>query len=184
MKRILWAITGSGDKLKEILEVAAVLNEIESMDVSCIISLAGVEVIQWYGLTERIHEVFNDVMVEKSANNPFVAGPLQVGHYDLLIVAPLTANSAAKIAHGIADTLVTNAVAQTLKGGYTPIILFPVDQVLGNIDTIDPGGRIIRIRPRKVDVDNVDIIRNFQDTCVINDPKKILQKAKELIGLQ
>lgn len=169
--------------MEEILEVAAVINGIESVDVSCIVSKAGVEVLQWYNLDERIHEVFSDIKIEKTSNNPFVAGPLQVGHYELFIVAPLTANSAAKIAHGIADTLVTNAVAQALKGGYTPVILFPVDQVLDGIDTITPDGGVVRINPRRVDVDNVDILRNVENLHIINGPKEILQKAKKLIQL-
>jgi len=183
MKRILWAITGSGDKIEGILEVASVLNRIESIDVSCMVSQAGVEVLQWYSLKDRLHEFFSEIMIEKTANSPFVAGPLQVGHYELLVVAPLTANSAAKIAHGIADTLVTNAVAQTLKGGHTPVILFPVDQVSVDIDTIAPDGRVVEIRPRRVDVDNVDILRHVENIHIISGPKEILRKAKELIHI-
>ena len=183
MKRVLWAITGSGDKIEEILEVASILNGIESVDVSCIVSQAGVEVLQWYNLNERIYEVFSDIKIEKTSNNPFVAGPLQIGYYDLLIVAPLTANSAAKIAHGIADTLVTNAVAQTLKGGCTPVILFPVDQVLDDIDTVAPDGGVVRISPRGVDVDNVNILRTVENLHIVNGPKEILRKAGEWIQL-
>lgn len=49
--------------------------------------------------------------VEKGSNAPFVAGPLQVGYYPLFFVSPATANTVAKIAYGIADTLITNCFA-------------------------------------------------------------------------
>jgi len=61
-------------------------------------------------------EISKRVLVEVDANTPFIAGPLQVGRYHSLLIAPATANTVAKIVHGIADTLLTNAVAQTQKG--------------------------------------------------------------------
>ena len=79
--------------------------------ITVIISKAGEQVLRWYKVWKPLHKEFEKVTVEKNANTPFAAGPLQVGKYDLFIVAPLTANSTAKIAHGIADSLITNAVA-------------------------------------------------------------------------
>ena len=42
---------------------------------------------------------------EVNSHSPFLVGKLQTGDYDLFLVAPVTANSTAKIATGIADTL-------------------------------------------------------------------------------
>ena len=45
-----------------------------------------------------------------------ITGRLSLGKYDLLIVTPATANTVAKIVHGISDTLVTNAVLRLVRG--------------------------------------------------------------------
>ena len=55
-----------------------------------------------------------------------------------MIVSPTTANTVSKIVHGIADTLVTNAVAQAGKGAVKTIII-PVDIHPGPIDTVLPS---------------------------------------------
>ena len=63
---------------------------------------------------------------------------LSLGKYDLLIVSPATANTVSKIVYGIADTLVTNAVAQAGKGA-VPVYMVPVDIHPGPIDTVLPS---------------------------------------------
>lgn len=83
-----------------------------------------------YGLYGELQKIapgryLEEVFLESSASSP-KAGRLGLGKYSALIVAPATSNTTAKIAHGIADTLVTNAVAQAIKGGIRVYIL-PVD---------------------------------------------------------
>jgi dihydromethanopterin reductase (acceptor) len=53
-----------------------------------------------------------------------------------LFISPATSNTVAKIAHGIADSLVTNAVAHALKAGVLVFIL-PVD-IEGSITSSAP----------------------------------------------
>jgi dihydromethanopterin reductase (acceptor) len=53
-------------------------------------------------------------------------GRFLMDKYDALVVTPVTSNSIAKIAHGIADTLVTNVVTQAVKGS-VPVYVVPVD---------------------------------------------------------
>ena len=67
-----------------------------------------------------------------------ITGRLSLGKYDLLIVSPATANTVSKIVYGIADTLVTNAVAQAGKGA-VPVYMVPVDIHPGPIDTVLPS---------------------------------------------
>ena len=55
-----------------------------------------------------------------------------------MIVSPATANTVSKIVHGIADTLVTNAVAQAGKGAVKTLMV-PVDIHPGPIDTVLPS---------------------------------------------
>jgi len=109
------------------------------------VSKAGRQVLHWYHLWDLLNEEFERVKVEVDANVPFIAGPLQTGRYDVLVVSPLTANSTAKIAQGIEDTPITNAVVQTLKGT-TPVILLPVDQHEGTVETVAPDGTRFKIR--------------------------------------
>ena len=116
LARIVWGITGSGDHIQEIVTTMKQLEEDSDHRLTVIVSKAGEQMLRWYGLWDDLNGSFRKVMKESSSNVPFIAGPLQLGKYDLIVVVPLTANSTAKIAHGIADTLITNAVAQTLKG--------------------------------------------------------------------
>jgi len=48
------------------------------------------------------------------------------GAYDALVIAPATANSIAKFASGIADSLITNLFAHAGKF-HVPIIVLPTD---------------------------------------------------------
>ncbi len=83
-----------------------------------------------YGLFHELHELapggyLEEIFPDSSGSSP-KAGRLGRGKYHALIVAPATSNTVAKIVHGIADTLVTNAVAQSVKGGVKVYVL-PVD---------------------------------------------------------
>ena len=177
MARIIWGITGSGDRIEEILYNMIELKEEPNLKITVIVSMAGEQVFRRYNLWDRLNSTFKKVKKETNANVPFVAGPLQIGRYDLLIVAPLTANSTAKIAHGIADTLITNAVAQTLKGT-TPVILYPVDQTNDPVTTVGPDGIEFTITPRDVDLDNVDRLKNMNGVSILRSPSLIAQVVR------
>jgi archaeoflavoprotein AfpA len=177
LARIAWGITGSGDKIREVLEAMIRLQKDLGTRVDVFVSKAGREVLHWYKLWDLLNESFAKVRIEVDANTPFIAGPLQVGKYDVLVVAPLTANSAAKIACGIADTLIANAVAQTLKGT-TPVILFPVDQSPGETETVSPEGIIVKIRTRTVDLENTDRLRRMDGVTVVESVTDLVDQVK------
>ncbi|MFQ5834252.1 MAG: archaeoflavoprotein AfpA, partial [Candidatus Thorarchaeota archaeon] len=151
--RIAWGITGSGDLIEDTVELMIRLQQEHNVRIDVFVSKAGRQVLNWYKLWKRLNESLT-VKAEVDSNVPFIAGPLQMGKWDILVVAPLTANSAAKIAYGIEDSLLTNAVAQCAKGK-TPIVLLPVDQTPGEIDTVAPNGMKFKLRVRKVDFENV-----------------------------
>ncbi len=180
LARIVWGITGSGDNIQEIVETMKKLEEDPDHRVTVIVSKAGEQMLRWYGLWDTLNQSFRKVMKESSSNVPFIAGPLQLGKYDVLLVVPLTANSTAKIAHGIADTLVTNAVAQTLKGN-TPVILYPVDQFDEEIEALGPKGEEFTIRPRKVDLDNVQRLREMERVTVLQNPQEISTQIESIL---
>jgi len=174
LARIIWGITGSGDRIEEILNTMIELKEEPDLKITVIVSEAGEQVFRRYNLWDRLNSTFEKVTKETNANVPFIAGPLQIGRYDILIVAPLTANSTAKIAHGIADTLITNAVAQTLKGN-TPVLLYPVDQTDELVTTIAPDGTEFTITPRAVDLENVHRLREMKGVSILSSPSIIAQ---------
>ncbi len=178
LAKIIWGITGSGDKIDEVYDAMLNLHQKTDMRIKVIVSKAGAQVLRWYKLWGRLNESFDKVLVETDANVPFIAGPLQIGKYDLLVVAPLTANSTAKIAHGIADTLITNAVAQTLKG-LTPVLLMPVDQHPGEVKTVGPNNEVFVIETRRIDLENVARLREMKGVTLLGSPADIASAVKQ-----
>lgn len=93
-----------------------------------------------YGLWEKLKEIspggyFQEVLTEGSEGaSPPKAGRLSRGMYSALVVSPASTNTVAKVVHGIADTLVTNAVTSAQKGGVS-VYIVPTDQKAGLIET-------------------------------------------------
>ena len=139
-------------------------------------SKEGEIVLKFYKLLKRVKEVFPGYKVEKSANAPFLAAKLQMNEFDYFIIAPATANTVAKIAHGIADTLLSNAASQAMKVGI-PVYIFPVDQKVGEVETVLPDGKKMKLRIREEDVKNVDALRKMRGIEVLErleDIEKVL----------
>ncbi len=170
--RIVWGITGSGDLLTEVVDELQEISDRGNVEITTCLSKAANMVVRWYKLTERIRKISKRVLVESDANTPFIAGPLQVGRYHSLLIAPATANTVAKIVHGIADTLLTNAVAQTQKGS-VPVIILPVDQKRGEITTVLPTGKKKKLIMRDIDIENVEKLKAMEGITVLETPKEI-----------
>ncbi|MCB1789524.1 MAG: flavoprotein [Gammaproteobacteria bacterium] len=156
--RIAWAITGSGHYIKECLALAEQLSNVDLF-----LSAAGAEVLQAYGhpvkaLKERFR-IFRDT----AASAPPV-GLFYEGVYDLLVIAPATSNSVAKMVWGISDSLVTNVYAQAGKCR-VPSIVFACD-VAPELDTEAPSG-MVKVYPRRIDLANTDRLREFEYTQVV-----------------
>ena len=139
--RIGFTFTGAGHLLRESVHLAE--NLAKEHEVTVFLSGAAEEVLKMYGLYERIERITGGKYRELAtdSNQKFsypITGRLSIGKYDLLIVSPATANTVSKIVYGIADTLVTNAVAQSGKGA-VPVYMVPVDIHPGPIDTVLPS---------------------------------------------
>ncbi len=139
--RIGFAFTGAGHLLRESVHLAEKLAK--DNEVTIFLSGAAEEVLKMYGLYERVERLTGGKYRELAtdSNQKFsypITGRLSLGKYDLLIVSPATANTVSKIVYGIADTLVTNAVAQAGKGA-VPVYMVPVDIHPGPIDTVLPS---------------------------------------------
>ena len=139
--RIGFAFTGAGHLLRESVQVVEALAK--DHEVTVFLSGAACEVLKMYGLYERVERItggkYRELATDLDQRFSYpITGRLSLGKYDLLIVSPATANTVSKIVYGIADTLVTNAVAQAGKGA-VPVYMVPVDIHPGPIDTVLPS---------------------------------------------
>jgi dihydromethanopterin reductase (acceptor) len=139
--KIAWGITGAGHLLQESVNMLFQLSK--EHKVTVLLSEAGEEVLKMYGLYEIVANItggkYRELILENDQRASFpMTGRFSLGTYDLLIVSPTTSNTIGKIVNGIADTLITNAVAQSGKGMIETYII-PVDLESGNLQTVLPS---------------------------------------------
>jgi len=178
--KIAWGITGAGDKINEIVNEMEALVEEKPVDLHVYVSKAGEQVLKWYNIRNEIEEKFEKFSIEKNANSPFLAGNLQTGRYEGLILAPCTSNSVAKIAHSIGDTLLTNSALMALKA-YVSVYIMPVDLEAGEIETKLPTGEILKMRVREEDERNVEKLRKIDGVHIVEGPHDIKPKVERMI---
>lgn len=141
--KLAWGITGAGHFLRESFEIFKKLKKASTdLKVTTFVSRAGEEVIRMYGLEKDLDIIsggsyLEEVFLERDqgASVP-KTGRFLLGKYDGLVISPATSNTTAKLAYGIADTLITNAVAQAVKGG-VPVYIVPVD-IAGMVESRMP----------------------------------------------
>jgi archaeoflavoprotein AfpA len=176
--KILWGITGCGDKLEETVNIMKKLQKKHNLDVRIALSKNGEIVVRMYKLWQSLQENFKKVMIERGPNAPFLVAPLQTGKYDFFLICPATANTTAKIAHGIADSLISNCASQALKAG-TKVYIYPVDQKPGKITTVLPDGEKLTLTIRKIDVKNAEKLKRMRGITVLSQPEDIEEIIKK-----
>ncbi|MFX0064391.1 MAG: archaeoflavoprotein AfpA [Candidatus Hermodarchaeota archaeon] len=169
---MVWGITGAGDLLPEIFEVMSEIAKIKDLEITAVVSKAAQKVLKWYKFWDKLEPMVHRVLVEKDANTPFIIGPAQTGRYNCLLIAPASANTTAKIVYGIADTLITNLVAQTNKTDLE-IIILPVDQRNETKTTVLPDGKKLELKMREIDVQNTVKLRKMKGITVLAEPGDI-----------
>jgi archaeoflavoprotein AfpA len=173
-RKVAWGITGAGDRLAETIDVMEHVKEERKskVEVQVFLSRAGEQVVRAYRLMERLEKGFGRVVVEVDANAPFLAGWLQTGKFEFLLVAPASSNTVAKVAVGVSDSLLSNAVIMGLKGS-VPVYVLPTDYREGVVVTRLPDGRDLSLVTRKEDVDNVRRLREMKGMFVLEKPEEI-----------
>ncbi|MEM3588063.1 MAG: archaeoflavoprotein AfpA [Candidatus Jordarchaeaceae archaeon] len=176
LKKVAWGITGSGDRLRETFEVMKKINEEfeDLVDIRVYVSKAGEQVLKYYKLSHELIEVFDKVWVEINANSPFLAGQLQMGKFEFLLIAPATSNTVAKISMGLADSLLSNAAVMGLKA-YVPLYIMPSDYEVGTVITKLPNGRDLKLRIRAEDVEHVRKLSKMEDVHILEKPEDIYE---------
>ncbi len=181
----MWGMTGTGFLIKESIDLMKdLLDKMkDEIKITVMLSKEGAVVVKWYKQWDYLNEVLSKVKVEKTANLPFLAGPLQLGKYDLFVVCPVSANSVAKIVYGIADTLITNCVAQAIKGG-VKVHLLPSDQHVEPIVTSRPDGDPLVLKIRDIEIENVKKLKKMEGINVIPDFPSLTKLIYDAVGIE
>jgi archaeoflavoprotein AfpA len=178
--KFAWAITGAGDYMPESVQVMKEIVAEHDVKILVFLSKAGMQVINWYKLAKDLETISSQIQTEVDANTPFIVSALQKMIHQFLVVMPATANTVAKIAYGIADTLITNAVAQAMKTT-VPIYIYPVDQTPGKVTTVLPSGKKMVLTTREVDLENVERLRSMKGMTILKHPSEIKEHLKKYL---
>jgi len=172
--KVAWGITGSGEKILETVEIMEEMKKKyrKTFDIRVFISKAGDQVLKYYNLSNTLETIFDKTWTEINANAPFLAGQIQLGKFDFLLLAPATSNTVAKISLRIADTLLTNAAIMGQKT-YTPIYIMPTDFREGTIITQLPNGKDLKIKVTHEDGKHVENVSKMSNTFVFEHPSEI-----------
>lgn len=172
--KVAWGITGCGDKLRETFDVMREIKEeyAAELHIEVFLSKAGEQVAKYYGLLNDLEQQFERVWIEKNSNSPFLAGRLQLGEFEFLLVAPASSNTVAKLSVGISDTMLTNGAIQALKA-LVPVYIMPVDYREGTTVTKLPSGRDLKLRVRKEDAENVKKLTAMDGVFPFERPEEI-----------
>ncbi len=179
--KVAWGITGSGDRIRETFAVMKKIKELyPEVEIRAYLSRAGQQVVLYYKLMEELKENFK-VWVEVNSNVPFLAGMLQSGKFDFLLIAPATSNTVAKISLGIADTLLTNSAIMALKA-FVPVYIMPSDYREGIVETELPDGKKLKIRVRREDVEHVQRLSKMDGVFILEKPEDIFGVFEKHFG--
>lgn len=169
--RIAWGITGAGHFLPDCVEILCDSNMIDIF-----LSKAAKEVLSDYRLFEKLkntkHLLYSD---EDASSHPMTR--LYKGKYDLVVIAPVTASSIAKMVNGIADNLITNLFAHAGKC-QIPTILLPCD-VAADLKSVVPGGDEVSVHVREIDRENIKRLAEWPGVSVMSNPKQLKNQIEQ-----
>ncbi|MDI6725044.1 MAG: archaeoflavoprotein AfpA [Methanobacterium sp.] len=182
-RKIAWGITGAGDKIEKTIEAMKKINEKykDRVIIDIYISKAGDQVIKYYGIFSELENNFENIWVEINANAPFLAGQMQMGKYDFMLIAPATSNTVAKISMRMGDTLISNAAIMGQKVD-VPIYILPSDYEEGVTITKLPDGKDLKISIREEDVEHVKKLAKMHETFMIKEPEDLVKIFEEKFG--
>ena len=173
-RKVAWGITGAGDKIQEIIETMKDLKKQSEdiLEIDVYISKAGETMLKFYRLDEELKNNFTKVTVEMNSNAPFLAGMVQSGKYEFLLIMPASSNTVAKLVNGIGDTMLTNSALMSLKA-FVPVWVMPVDFKESVVYTKLPNGKEMKLRVRKEEADQVRKLEQTEDVRVFENPGKV-----------
>jgi flavoprotein len=138
-------------------------------------------VLKYYKLEDVVKSNFAKVTVEVNSNSPFLAAWMEMHKYEFLLIAPATSNTVAKIAHGIGDTMLTNAASMSLKA-FAPVYVVPTDFEEKTVYTKLPDGKELKLRIRREDAENTRKLERMDGVTVLDGPQKIPDVFEKWFG--
>ncbi len=172
--KVAWGITGAGDKIAEVIDTMKILQKQAEgkVEFDVYLSKAAEIMLKFYRLDEDLKKNFSKVWVESNSNSPFLAGMVQSGKYEFLLIMPASSNTVAKIVNSISDTLLTNAALMSLKA-FVPVWIMPVDFKENIIYTKLPNGKEMKLRVRREEADQVRKLQATEDVYVFENPAAV-----------
>ncbi len=182
-KRIVWGITGSGDRIRDTVDVMKEMKEKyeDRVDIRVYVSKAGDQVVKYYKLLPELEIDFDKIWVEANANAPFLAGQVQMGKFEFMLIAPATSNTVAKISLRIADTMLTNAAIMSQKA-LVPLYIMPSDFKEGEVITRLPNGKDLKLVIRKEDVEHVQKLAAMEGVSMLERTEDIPPVFEKYFG--
>ncbi len=169
---IAWGITGGEFYLREVVNLLVS----GQFRFDLFLSRAGEELLSRYRMASAVFESAERIFRDTSASSPPIMR-LFSGRYRLLVVAPATSNTVAKMACGIADTLVTNMFAQAGKIGIKSIVL-PTDHAPVQ-EFVTVSGRKIVLKARRIDLENLKKLSDMEFVDVVTSIEEL---ERRIIG--
>ncbi|MCK9151045.1 archaeoflavoprotein AfpA [Methanobacterium alcaliphilum] len=181
--KVAWGITGAGDKILEVMKVMKRIKKQyeDKVQIDVFVSKSGDQVVKYYEISNELENSFDNIWIEINANSPFLAGQIQVGKYEFMLIAPATSNTVAKISMRMGDTLISNSAIMGQKAD-VPIYILPSDYEEGVTITELPNGKDLKITIRKEDVEHVRRLEKMYETYILKEVEDIENLFKELYG--
>lgn len=129
MASVAWCVTGGGLGIRSTAELLRRFREVYKLNITLFLTRWGFEVARIFGVLSVLRSVasggyYQEFLVEEQGM--YYIGRLNMGRYKLLVIAPATANSVAKMVLGIADSIASALYSQAVKSG-TPVVVLPTD---------------------------------------------------------
>ena len=131
-KKIGYGVTGSFCTFKKMIEAVKSL-ALEGAEIYPVMSEISYTTDTRFGKAEEFRNLLTGITgntIIKSVKEAEPIGPKKM--FDLMIVAPCTGNTLAKIANGITDTSVTMAVKAHIRNGRPVLLGVSTNDALGN----------------------------------------------------
>lgn len=163
--KIAWGITGAGHYLAASLELLLSLKHVDIF-----LSKAGNEVLRYYGWYDRIASC-GHTLIHDTGASALPVTRLYTGQYHQVVIAPVTSNSIAKMAHGIADNLITNLFAHAGKCRI-PSIILPCDSA-PEMKSVTPQGEDVSVYVREIDRVNIVLLAGWDHVTLVHHPNEL-----------
>jgi len=126
---IAWSITGGGANLRTVVSTLKSIKERYSINITLFLTKWGLEVSRIFGVLDILKNIasggyYREFLVEDQGM--YYIGRLNMKRYSLVVIAPATANTIAKIVVGIADNIASALYSQAIKSSI-PVVVLPTD---------------------------------------------------------